>query len=122
MAEFTFAKTVNGGKKRGSITSSNIAYALFVLFCFWAGAQMLSMLIHAPGVFEHLIQMQDSSRPRVEISLTVGTLFGLIPFLAGCVLIGIPGLLTARHTAGPPVINAFSKPGGRQITGNFRAL
>lgn len=93
MAEFTFAKTVNGGKKRGSITSSNIAYALFVLFCFWAGAQMLSMLIHAPGVFEHLIQMQDSSRPRVEISLMVGTLFGLIPFLAGCVLIGIPGLI-----------------------------
>ena len=93
MAEFTFAKTVNGGKKRGSITSSNIAYALFVLFCFWAGAQMLSMLIDAPGVFGHLIQMQDSSRPRVEISLTVGTLFGLIPFLAGCVLIGIPGLI-----------------------------
>ena len=91
MAEFTFAKTVNGGKKRGSLTGSNIAYALFVLFCFWAGAQMLSMLIHAPGVFEHL--MQDSSRPRVEISLVVGTLFGLIPFLAGCVLIGIPGLI-----------------------------
>ena len=93
MAEFTFAKTVNGGKKRGSLTGSNIAYALFVLFCFWAGAQMLSMLIHAPGVFEHLIQMQDSSRPRGEISLVVGTLFGLIPFLAGCVLIGIPGLI-----------------------------
>ena len=33
MAEFTFAKTVNGGKKRGSLTGSNIAYALFVLFC-----------------------------------------------------------------------------------------
>lgn len=80
-------------QKEGSLTGSNIAYALFVLFCFWAGAQMLSMLIHAPGVFEHLIQMQDSSRPRVEISLVVGTLFGLIPFLAGCVLIGIPGLI-----------------------------
>ena len=37
--------------------------------------------------------MQDSSRPRVEISLVAGTLFGLIPFLAGCVLIGIPGLI-----------------------------
>ncbi len=100
MAEFTFAKTVNGGKKRGSLTGSNIAYALFVLFCFWAGAQMLSMLIHAPGVFEHLIQMQDSSRPRVEISLVVGTLFGLIPFLAGCVLIGIPGLAPYSWPAG----------------------
>lgn len=91
MAEFTFAKTVNGGKKRSAITSSNIAYALFVLFCFWAGAQMLSMLIHAPGVLEHLIQMQDSSRPRVEIGLLVGTLFGLIPFVAASLLIGISG-------------------------------
>lgn len=93
MAEFTFAKTASGGKTRGSITSSNIAYALFVLFCFWAGAQMLSMLIHAPGIFEHLIQIQDNNRPRVEIGLMVGTLFGLVPFLTGCVLIGIPGLI-----------------------------
>ncbi len=92
MAEFTFAKTTNGSKKRRSITSSNIAYALFVLFCFCAGAQMLSMLIHTPGVFEHLIQMQDSSRPRVEIGLVVGTLFGLVPFLLGCILIGILGI------------------------------
>lgn len=93
MAEFTFAKTVNGGKKRSAITSSNITYALFVLFCFWVGAQMLSMLIHAPGVLEHLIQMQDSSRPRVEIGLLVGTLFGLIPFVAASLLIGISGLI-----------------------------
>jgi hypothetical protein len=93
MAEFTFAKTSNSEKKRSSITSSNIAYALFVLFCFWAGAQMLSMLIHAPGVFEHLIQMQDSRHPRVEIGLMVDTLFGLIPFLAGSLLIGILGLI-----------------------------
>lgn len=93
MAEFTFAKTVNGGKKGRPGASSNIAYALFVLFCFWAGAQMLSMLIHAPGIFEHLIQMQDNRRPRVEIGLMVGTLFGLIPFLLGCLLIAIVGLI-----------------------------
>ncbi|MFQ9622421.1 MAG: DUF2755 family protein [Enterobacteriaceae bacterium] len=67
-----FAKTVNGGKKRGfSLAATSLTLCLC---CFaWAGAQMLSMLIHAPGVFEHLIQMQDSSRPRVEISLVVGT-------------------------------------------------
>ena len=94
MADFTLSKSLFKGKHRDpSSLPGNIAYAVFVLFCFWAGAQMLSMLIHAPGVFEHLIQMQDSSRPRVEISLVVGTLFGLIPFLAGCVLIGIPGLI-----------------------------
>jgi hypothetical protein len=50
-----------------------------VLFCFWAGAQMLSMLVHAPGVFEHLMQIQDNSSPRIKIGLAVGTLFGLIP-------------------------------------------
>ena len=93
MAEFTFAKTVNGGKKRGSLTGSNIAYALFVLLCFWAGSQLLNMLVHAPGVYEHLMQVQDNGRPRVEIGFGVSTLFGLIPFLAGCVLIGIPGLI-----------------------------
>jgi len=37
--------------------------------------------------------MQDSSRPRVEIGLLVGTLFGLIPFVAASLLIGISGLI-----------------------------
>lgn len=36
----------------------NIAYALFVLFCFWAGAQLLNLLVHAPGVYERLMQVQ----------------------------------------------------------------
>jgi hypothetical protein len=49
MAEFAFSKSLLP-LKRSAITGSNIAYALFVLFCFWAGAQMLSMLVHAPGV------------------------------------------------------------------------
>ncbi|MFK3705227.1 DUF2755 family protein [Klebsiella sp. NPDC088457] len=93
MAEFAFSKSIIGGKKRGPLTSSNIAYALFVLFCFWAGAQMLSMLVHAPGVFEHLMQVQDNDRPRIEIGLAVGTLFGLIPFLIGCMLVGVLGLI-----------------------------
>ena len=90
MAEFTFAKTVNGGKKRGSLTGSNIAYALFVLFCFWAGAQILNLLAHAPGIYEQLmqLQMQETGRPRVEIGLGVGTLFGLVPFLAGSLILG----------------------------------
>lgn len=36
----------------------NIAYALFVLFCFWAGAQLLNLLVHVPGVYERLMQVQ----------------------------------------------------------------
>lgn len=42
--------------KKGALTGSHVAYGLFVLICCWAGAQMLSMLIHAPGVFERLMQ------------------------------------------------------------------
>ncbi|HDG9832355.1 TPA: DUF2755 family protein [Raoultella ornithinolytica] len=93
MAEFAFSKSLIAAKKRSAITCSNIAYALFVLFCFWAGAQMLSMLVHAPGVFEHLMQIQDNSSPRIKIGLAVGTLFGLIPFLFGGLLIGVLGLI-----------------------------
>ena len=93
MAEFAFSKSIFSGKKRSAITSSNIAYTLFVLFCFWAGAQMLSMLVHAPGVFEHLMQLEDNKAPRIQIGLAVTTLFGLIPFLLGCLLIGVLGLI-----------------------------
>ncbi len=50
----------------------NIAYAIFVLFCFWAGAQSLNLLVHALGIYEHLMQVQDTGRPRVEIGLGVG--------------------------------------------------
>lgn len=64
-----------------------------MLICCWAGAQMLSMLIHAPGVFERLMQAQDASRPQVDISLAVGTLFGLIPFLVSCAFIGLLAII-----------------------------
>ena len=79
MAEFSFSKSLLGNKKRGALTGSHVAYGLFVLICCWAGAQMLSMLI--------------ASRPQVDISLAVGTLFGLIPFLIGCTFIGVLALI-----------------------------
>ncbi|HID2926011.1 TPA: DUF2755 family protein [Klebsiella pneumoniae] len=89
MAEFSFSKSLLGNKKRGALTGSHVAYGLFVLICCWAGAQMLSMLM----VFERLMQAQDASRPQVDISLAVGTLFGLIPFLIGCTFIGVLALI-----------------------------
>ncbi|MBV8042532.1 DUF2755 family protein [Pluralibacter sp.] len=89
MADFTLSKPLFRGKTKASATPGNIAYALFVLFCFWAGAQLLNLLVHAPGIFEHLMQLQDSARPRVEIGLGVSTLFGLVPFLAGCAILGV---------------------------------
>ncbi|STS80511.1 inner membrane protein [Klebsiella pneumoniae] len=112
MAEFSFSKSLLGNKKRGALTGSHVAYGLFVLICCWAGAQMLSMLIHAPGVFERLMQAQDASRPQVDISLAVGTLFGLIPFLIGCTFIGYWRL----SCAGVSAVNAapYSLPAAHQ--------
>ncbi|WP_085046448.1 DUF2755 family protein, partial [Cronobacter sakazakii] len=63
----------------------NIAYALFVLFSFWVGAQLLNVVVHAPGVLDNLMQMQESGRPQIKMGLAVGTIFALVPFLAGCV-------------------------------------
>lgn len=62
------------------------------------GAQLLTLVLHAPGVYEHLMQMQDTGRPRVEMGLGVGTLFGVVPFLAGCAILGIVSLMRRlRH-------------------------
>ncbi|ADO49680.1 DUF2755 family protein [[Enterobacter] lignolyticus] len=93
MADFTLSKPLFRRKTKASAAPGNIAYALFVLFCFWAGAQLLNLLVHAPGIFEHLMQLQDSDRPRVEIGLGVSTLFGLVPFLAGCAILGVIAFL-----------------------------
>ncbi|MDU5689587.1 MAG: DUF2755 family protein [Citrobacter freundii] len=87
----TLSKSLFKGKHRDpSSLPGNIAYAVFVLFCFWAGAQILNLLAHAPGIYEQLmqLQMQETGRPRVEIGLGVGTLFGLVPFLAGSLILG----------------------------------
>lgn len=92
MTEFTLPRSIVAGRKRRSSAPGNVAYALFVLLCFWAGAQVLNLLVHAPGVYEHLMQVQDSGRPRIEIGFAIGTLFGLIPFLAGCAVLGVIAL------------------------------
>ena len=99
MADFTGCKCpVCQQPFSASSTPGNIAYALFVLFCFWAGAQLLNLLVHAPGVYERLMQVQETGRPRVEIGLGVGTIFGLIPFLVGCLIFAVVALwLHWRH-------------------------
>lgn len=89
MADFTLAKPLLSGKKGVPSHRGNLGYALFVLLCFWIGAQLLTLLVHAPGLFEYLMPIQDPGRPRIEMGLAVGTLFGLVPFLAGCALLGI---------------------------------
>ncbi|QLO43913.1 DUF2755 family protein [Citrobacter freundii] len=91
MADFTLSKFPFKGKHRDpSSLTGNIVYAVFVLFCFWVGAQVLTLLAHAPGIYEQLmqLQMQESGRPHIEIGLGVGTIFGLIPFLVGGLILG----------------------------------
>ena len=106
MADFTLSKSLFKGKHRDpSSLPGNIAYAVFVLFCFWAGAQILNLLAHAPGIYEQLmqLQMQETGRPRVEIGLGVGTLFGLVPFLAGSLILGaIAAFARWRRCRCPP--------------------
>ncbi|GHD96505.1 MULTISPECIES: DUF2755 family protein [Pseudocitrobacter] len=93
MTDFALSKLILNGKKSASSAPGNVAYVVFVLLCFWAGAQLLNLLVHAPGVYEHLMQMQDTGRPRVEMGLAVGTLFGLVPFLGGCAILGFVALV-----------------------------
>ena len=99
MADFTLSKSMFSKKNRNtSSTSGNVAYALFVLFCFWIGAQLLNLLVHAPSIYERLMQVQETGRPRVEMGFGVGTIFGLIPFLVGCFIFAIvAGWLHWRH-------------------------
>lgn len=88
---------VSTTKAEGS-TRSNLAYAVFILFCFWVGTQVLSLMVHAPGVLEHLAQGNDATRPHIEMGFAVSTVFGLVPFLAGCALLGVMSLaLKFRH-------------------------
>lgn len=103
MADFTLSKSLFSGKYRNaSSTPGNIAYALFVLFCFWAGAQLLNLLVHAPGVYERLMQVQETGRPRVEIGLGVGTIFGADPVFSRLPHFCSSGAMAALATS-PPV-------------------
>ncbi len=47
MADFTLSKPFTGAKNVTPPRPGNIAYAVFVLLCFWAGAQLLNLLVHA---------------------------------------------------------------------------
>ena len=93
MAEFTFSKTLMGSNKR---RYRSPAVTLPTRFCSAVHLGRRANVEHAgtrAGVFEHLIQIQDTNRPRIEIGLGVGTLFGLIPFLFGSLLVGALGLI-----------------------------
>ncbi|SUG28189.1 Putative inner membrane protein [Salmonella enterica subsp. arizonae] len=116
MADFTLSKSLFSGKHRETSSApGNIAYAVFVLFCFWAGAQLLNLLVHAPGIYEHLMQVQDTGRPRVEIGLGVGTIFGLVPFLTGCLIFAVIAAFLRWASPSPVNLSALAKISQRKI-------
>ncbi|PWW01277.1 DUF2755 family protein [Mangrovibacter plantisponsor] len=72
----------------------NIAYAVFVLFCFWVGSHLLNMLSHSQGIFEHLLQTNNQTDgPAIEMSMLVSTIFGLVPVLAGGFILAVLALV-----------------------------
>lgn len=87
MADFTLSKSLFSGKYRNASSTRQHCLCVVCAVCFWAGAQLLNLLVHAPGVYERLMQVRETGRPRVEIGLGVGTIFGLIPFLVGCLIL-----------------------------------
>ena len=92
MADFTLSKPIFGGKQpkppRREYCLCPVCSVLFLgrnPTAEYAGA--------CSGVYEHLMQVQDTGRPRVEIGLGVSTVFGLIPFLAGSMVLGVIALV-----------------------------
>lgn len=89
MADFSLSKPALMSTKKGASRLGNVAYAIFVLLCFWSGSQALNLLVNSPGIFEHLMQGNDATRPHIDIGLAVNVLFGLGVFSAGALLLGI---------------------------------
>ncbi|WP_227319099.1 DUF2755 family protein [Cedecea davisae] len=97
MADITLSKAVIPVPRKITTTKTetetsalgNVAYTLFVLFCFWVATQILNLIVQAPGVLEYLAQSNDATRPRIEMGLAVSTIFGLIPFLLGALTLGV---------------------------------
>ena len=67
----------------------NIAWAVFVLFCFWVGSHLLNIAAQAPEVIEHLFQNAGQHRqPVIEMDIMVSTVFGAIPVLVIGAILG----------------------------------
>lgn len=93
MADFTLSKPIFGGKQPKP--PRRVISLMPCLSCSVSGrvrSYSICWFMHQ-GVYEHLMQVQDNGRPRVEIGFGVSTLFGLIPFLAGCMILGVVALV-----------------------------
>ena len=78
MADFTLSKPIFGGTPPKP--PLRVILRMPCLSCSASGqALSFSTCWFTRGVYEHLMQVQDNGRPRVEIGLGVSTLFGLVP-------------------------------------------
>lgn len=88
MAIFASSKSLSSLFGRERPPSGNITWALFVLLCFWAGSEIISLFSHGPGLIDRLTQTHSLSRPTIEMSPSVGLLFGVVPVVVGLLLLG----------------------------------
>lgn len=91
MADFTLSKPIFGGKPKP--LRRVISRMPCLSFSASGQAPSCSICWSMRRVYEHLMQVQDNGRPRVEIGFGVSTLFGLVPFLAGCMILGVVALV-----------------------------
>ncbi|AFJ48013.1 DUF2755 family protein [Shimwellia blattae] len=88
MAGILSPKSFVSDIRREFSSSGNVSWALFVVLCLWGGSEILRLLVHAPGLIEHIMQTHSSARPAIEMSPSVGLLFGVVPVIAGLVILG----------------------------------
>ncbi|MFP1452529.1 DUF2755 family protein [Escherichia coli] len=68
-----------------------------MLFCFWAGAQLLNLLVHAPSVSQRLMQVQETGQPTGGNWFRCRHHFRADP-LVGCLIFAVVALwLHWRH-------------------------
>lgn len=100
MAGITSPKSFTSEIRREFSHSGNLSWALFVVLCLWGGSEIISLLAHAPGLLEHIMQTHSSARPTIEMSPSVGLIFGIATVAGGLVILGAVGLylrLRRRH-------------------------
>ncbi|WP_071608866.1 DUF2755 family protein [Entomohabitans teleogrylli] len=97
MADLSIFKPVISGLKPEKAPAGNLTWAFFVLLCFWVGSWAVELLLKTPGLFERLLQNNAPSAPPVDIGWGVASLFGLVPFLSGSLVVGLVLLLARRR-------------------------
>lgn len=101
MAGILSPKSFTSDIRREFSTTGNLTWALFVVLCLWGGSEIISLLAHIPGLLDHVTQTHSTARPTIEMSPSVGLLFGIVTVIAGLIVLGAVALyvrLRHRHS------------------------